>query len=249
LTFLILKQLFKFKNEIKMPILSLVIPTYKRYNYLIKHLQRYLNSPYVFEVIICDDCSTDEVQLRKIKFDNILKLKLYTNLKNTGASKNKIRAVGLASSEWALLLDSDNDISDDVLKILYEYEIKDPETVIIPEFAKPSFDFRHLQKELQFKDWKTMDKLQAVLWNTGNYLVNKTLYAKAGNLVLESKIEPGPYDVIYINYFLCKNLSATFKILANFEYNHTVNDGGIWVTTHSKYDTWYNNFMEAVKKE
>jgi glycosyltransferase involved in cell wall biosynthesis len=230
-----------------MPAFTLAIPTYKRFDYLIVHLQRYLNSPNISEVIVCDDASTDYKQLAEIKFDNNHKLKLYLNDVNLGASKNKIKTVSLATSEWVLLLDSDNNISDETLGYLRNYEITDSKIVLSPSFAKPCFDYTKIKSELAIEDWKNMSNVESIFWNTGNYLVNKTLYEEAEKLVLESKVDPGPYDVVYINYFICKFLSGIFRILPEFQYNHTVNNDGIWITTHSSYDDWYNKFIQDAK--
>src|SRR5665648_808252 len=159
-----------------MPSFTLAIPTYNRYNNVIQQLERYLHSPYVSEVVICDDASGDCARLKAHAFSSHSKLKLYTNPNNLGASKNKIFTVGLASEKWVLLLDSDNTISDETLKILREYAIQDENRVICPSFAKPRFNYRNLKPNFTFNDWFSMNTMETAFWNTGNYLVSKSLY-------------------------------------------------------------------------
>jgi glycosyltransferase involved in cell wall biosynthesis len=223
-----------------MPQFTLAIPTYNRYDYLIKDLQRYIDSSDITEIIICDDGKSDVEKLYKLF--KAPKLKMYINDKNLGASKNKIHVVSLASQDWVLLLDSDNSINNDTLKFLNNYEVKDSNLVIAPSFAKPAFDYTTIKDELTFKNWKKMPHLEEMFWNTGNYLVPKSLYNKAGKIVIDSEINPGPYDVIYINYFMCKELGCTFKLLPNFQYDHCISSNGIWITSHTQYDNWYKMF-------
>ncbi len=231
-----------------MPSFTLAIPTYNRYDYLIKDLSRYLECPDIQEIVICDDGSSDVKKLSE-KYSEYSKLKMHTNDKNLGASKNKINTVTLASEEWILLLDSDNSIDNETLGYLRNYEIKDSNIIVAPFFAKPAFNYTTLNSELGFKSWEKMSHLEEMFWNTGNYLVPKSLYQKAGKLVIDSFVNPGPYDVIYINYFMCKNLGATFKIDKKFQYDHSISSNGIWITTHSNYDQWYKKFIEKAKIE
>lgn len=93
-----------------MPTVSVIISTYNRASLLTRALQSVLNQTYRdFEVIIVDDCSTDntETVIKEYKDSRIL----YIHLNQNSGSSAKPRNVGLskATGKYVALLDSDDE--------------------------------------------------------------------------------------------------------------------------------------------
>jgi len=67
---------------------------------------------------------------------------LFNSPNNGGVGFNKFRAIKAASfiSEFAVLFDSDNIISNDYINSIPNYLSRD--TIYSPSFAKPNFDYR-----------------------------------------------------------------------------------------------------------
>ena len=113
--------------------ITLAIPFYNTSRYFKEATELALKSDFVREIVVSDDCSTDE-ESNNLK--NIVselgsdKIKVYRNEKNLGGFRNKYTAVSYATSDWVYLLDSDNhpfvetyrvirDIPDDNAAICY----------------------------------------------------------------------------------------------------------------------------------
>lgn len=227
-----------------MPKFSLAFTTYKRFAYLDRILELYTKTPEVDEIVINDDCSED-YKLLIAKYGTISKIKIFQNSKNLGAALNKIHTVKLCTNDYVLLMDSDNTIGVEELKYLHSLDVKDNH-VICPGQAIPAFNYSALEHQIDHTIFNKSD-LHRCFANTGNYLVPKKLYLSAANLVEESKVDPGPYDVIYINYFICQ-LGGKLINDKQLKYQHRASSDGLWVTTHSKYDSWFNTFLNVLNQ-
>ena len=63
--------------------ISLCIPTHDRYDsFLRDNLEKYINSPYISEIIIADDATDDYTKLLSVYGDNHPKVKLYRQSQN-----------------------------------------------------------------------------------------------------------------------------------------------------------------------
>ena len=106
------------------PAVSIVIPMYNMEKYVGECLNSILAQNFQdFEVIVVDDCSTDNsraiVQSYKPKFGG--KLKLIESKKNSGgAGIPRNKGIGLAQGDWLFLMDSDDIISETAIAELYE---------------------------------------------------------------------------------------------------------------------------------
>jgi len=92
--------------------ITVAIPYYNNEKYLEQAVEIPLNSEFVSEIIIHDDCSENEIESTHSK------IKVYRNERNLGAFKNKYLAVSKASNEWVYLLDSDNYFFDNSLRVV-----------------------------------------------------------------------------------------------------------------------------------
>src|SRR5579863_4981502 len=104
-------------NEGK-PVISICIPTYNGEKYLSECLYHVLNQTYSnFEVIICDDCSTDnttEIINSYQQKDN--RIKIFRNERNLGLCGNWNRCVEHSSGKWIKFIFQDDWMNDNCLE-------------------------------------------------------------------------------------------------------------------------------------
>ncbi len=98
----------KFMN--KLPLISIIVPTYNRCQETIACLNSILRSDYAnYEIIVVNNGSTDKTQqLLKEKFQDNLKIKLISIPKNLGAGGGRNLGAQNARGEYLLFIDSDN---------------------------------------------------------------------------------------------------------------------------------------------
>lgn len=203
--------------------ISLCITTYNRYELLMESFAQVLDDDRISEIVIVDDCSTDEIYGKVLAavFD-MPKVRLYRNQQNLGMSLNKKRAVELAKNEWVILFDSDNIIAPDYLNNI---DLSDLRNYIIycPSFARPQFDYRSFSNyEIDQDNVCTFIKkpLAEPVLNTCNYLVNRGRYLS----VYEPNPEMKGTDTIWFNYLWLK-AGNSFYVVPGMEYYHRVHEG------------------------
>jgi len=101
--------------------ISLIVSTYNRSNLLKKTIKSVLAQSFKdIELIVVDDCSTDDTEQVVKGFGNNIRY-LKTN-KNSGSdSKPKNLGIQKANGEYIAFLDDDDIYRPDALKILYKY--------------------------------------------------------------------------------------------------------------------------------
>ena len=106
------------------PAVSIVIPMYNMQKYVGECLDSILAQTFTdYEVIVVDDCSTDNsravVESYKSKFNG--KLRLIESEKNSGgAGIPRNKGIGLAIGDWLFLMDADDVISETAIAELYK---------------------------------------------------------------------------------------------------------------------------------
>ena len=106
------------------PAISIVIPLYNMEKYVGECLESILAQTFQdFEVIVVDDCSTDNscaiVEGYKSKFNG--KLRLIESEKNSGgAGIPRNKGIGLSRGDWLFLMDADDIITETAMAELYE---------------------------------------------------------------------------------------------------------------------------------
>lgn len=204
-------------------IYSLCITTWNRDDMVIKAFEQVLNDDRIGEVVIVDDHSDwGYYQSLMFKLDrlNSKKIKLYRNESNLDCYRNKREAVGKASYEQVILLDSDNVIGVDYLDALPRVE----KTVILqPSFAVPHFDFTKWENLLITKHniqtvWSDEPMFQT-MFNAMNFVVNRDEYLK----VWDGSVDPVTSDSLYFNYCWLK-ADNKIHIIPNMSYIHNVHN-------------------------
>ena len=94
-----------------MPLVSVILPNFNHQNYLVERLESILNQSFTnFEVIILDDCSTDNSILILEKYKKHPKISQYLlNKKNTGSTFSQWnKGVSLAKGKYIWIAESDD---------------------------------------------------------------------------------------------------------------------------------------------
>lgn len=108
------------------PLLSICIPTYNRMSYLRENICEFekqiseFENPEEIEIVISDNCSTDQTQkvIEKLK-NKFLNIKYKKNKQNIGAIKNILEVINRANGEYIWLFgDDDLPVKGALLKII-----------------------------------------------------------------------------------------------------------------------------------
>jgi len=197
----------------------------------------------ISEIVISDDASDLSVykQLENAT-GGMDKVKLYRNQANIGCYHNKKRAIELATSEWVIILDSDNIIGTDYLDVIFE-QYWDEKKIMAPEFGRPALDYSQwaplMFSENNVAHYLDKGNFQMFL-NTFNFVVNRNQFLKA----FDDAVEPWTSDSIFFclcwftagNYIHCvPNLSYVHSIHAQSHYTlHNQKNPGFYEETLSK---------------
>jgi glycosyltransferase involved in cell wall biosynthesis len=107
--------------------ISVVIPTYNRYEFLKRALASVFAQTYKpYEVIVVDDGSTDNTSNIQKDFPTIK----YIYQKNSGVSSARNTGIKNCASEWIAFLDSDDEWHPDKLREQVEFHKKNPDILM-----------------------------------------------------------------------------------------------------------------------
>lgn len=204
--------------------ISLCITSYNRLEMTLRSFAKVIDDPRISEILILDDGSEPGIaKALKEKIRPIENVSFFGASVNEGVYRAKKNAMTLAFSEWCILLDSDNVIGPDYIDRLYQVPQWDTQTSYLPDFAQPTFDYRHfggvvLTKEnvAQYLDQKMFD----CLINTMNGFYNRTEYLSAWDI----GVEPGTSDSMFMNYKFLE-MGNKLEVLSGLSYEHTIHDG------------------------
>ena len=236
------------------PKISLCIPTYKRFDkFLSTNLVRYLENPYIDEIVICDENGEDSQKILA-QFPNQSKIKVYTNESILGAFSNKNRVVSLASNDWVCLMDSDNYAPASYFEAWISYiesngisskKIYLPLSTI-PQPNHPGFNytpFQHLQLDSISCEQQQIDmnnETITCMFNTGNYIFHKQNYIESNRHLVEYHTSgvKGAQDVFFKAALLFLNHS-TFVLVPNMSYHHIIHDGSLFMNNYHDFQQTY----------
>lgn len=90
-------------------LVSIIMPSYNTAQYISKTIQSVLNQTYIdWELIIVDDCSTDNTDEIIEPYLTDLRIRYIKNDINSGAAISRNRALREAKGKWIAFLDSDD---------------------------------------------------------------------------------------------------------------------------------------------
>jgi len=227
-----------------------------RWDFLKVSLPKYLENPYIDEIVICDENGNDKKMIDSIYPDN-QKIRTFKNDNVLGAFFNKRRVVSLAKNEFVCLMDSDNFAPISYFKTWEKYLNGNPpdiNTIYSPskttrQVNHPGFDFSELNGLIINREnikycWKNYRCTQTV-FNTGNYIISKTLMNKGEPYDLAMAINSKSLDVLYQNYLLFTLGNCNLILIPNMEYDHIVHNGSYYIqTSHMVNIPLYNSLYQ-----
>ena len=90
-------------------LVSIIMPSYNTAKYITNSIESVLNQTYKnWELIIIDDCSTDNTDEIIKKYNSENRIKYIKNEKNSGAAISRNRGLKEAKGKWIAFLDSDD---------------------------------------------------------------------------------------------------------------------------------------------
>lgn len=104
-------------------LLSIIIPFYKGNLYInnllacILRNQENLSEKNIFDIIIINDSPDETVQINN-KFEQVLPIHVYNNERNYGIHGSRVEGIKKTHSEYILMIDQDDYIVDDALKMI-----------------------------------------------------------------------------------------------------------------------------------
>ena len=216
---------------------SVGIPHYNRGRLIYRPLFNLLNHPAVDEVVIVDDGSrVEEYQSLKDFVDSLdcgNRVKIFRREENRGALLTKLECVERSSSEWVLVLDSDNTAFSSYLDALGGIRNPDPQIFYCASWAWPWFPFEGLG--LEQIDFKRAEKLcrdgrlrKFYIINDGNYLVHRNSYSETVSRI--GQISSDVVDVMVVNY-LWLSLGGKLEMVPERSYFHRVDASSFYKRT------------------
>jgi glycosyltransferase involved in cell wall biosynthesis len=102
------------------PLVSILMTSYNREKYIAEAIKSVLASTYQnWELIICDDCSTDKtVEIAKTFLPTDKRIRLYVNDQNLKQFQNRNKAASLAKGKYIKYVDSDDMIYPPALEVM-----------------------------------------------------------------------------------------------------------------------------------
>lgn len=204
--------------------ISIVIPTYCRFEMLCESFEQVIHDDRIREVVISDDYSNDGSFERILEvFKDDPKVRVFRNKENMDCYANKRQAVELSTSDWVILFDDDNILDQSYIDRLYGMNIWDANTIYAPEWARPHFNYQTFAGQLISKRnvarFMTMNHFKTAL-NTCNYFVNRQSFLE----VWDGSVNPHTADSLYQAYnWLAKG--KRIMVVAGLQYFHRVHEG------------------------
>ncbi len=100
--------------------ISIVIPTYNRpllLNRAIRSVLRRAEPDFQFEIVVIDDCSLEQINLEEFKWENIVLKRL---IRNSGPQEARNEGIYLATGQWVIMLDDDDEFFEHSLNNVFE---------------------------------------------------------------------------------------------------------------------------------
>lgn len=117
-------------------LVSVIMPSWNTSNFIAESIQSVIDQTYEnWELIIVDDCSTDNTDEVVAKFTD-KRIRYFKNEKNSGAALSRNRALREAKGEWIAFLDSDDLWNPDKLEHQINFMNKHGYTLSYTEYEK-----------------------------------------------------------------------------------------------------------------
>lgn len=140
--------------EIRINMISIIMPLYNAERFLKETLQSINNQTYTdYELICVDDCSTDDtVAIIKQEMKKNGKIILIHNEQRAGAAASRNKGMKIAQGEYLAFLDGDDVFDEEMLKTAYMCAIKNDLDIVIYEFSCASSERIYDKKKVYRSD-------------------------------------------------------------------------------------------------
>ena len=219
--------------------LTIAIPTMRRWSFLKTMLPVFLARPEVAEIILCDETGEDAAAAHAA-FGTNPKLKIHVNEKRLGIYENKKKVLSFTKG-WVALLDSDNIFPEEWFEYLADLDFSNPRRIY------GSADFKSLDAEtakvtspcqefsglvLDKTTWNTfLHKPKCfLLLNDGNWILHSDLYKYLPSM--PSDTLKAADAVFMLHTFISRG--CTIEYPAGFQYIHMVHSGSSWLQTEAE---------------
>lgn len=129
--------------------ISIIMPVYNKYNYLMKSINSIINQTYKdFELIIVDDGSSDGSEKLCDEFAKKDQRIRVIHLKNSGVSNARNVGLDNAKGKYLQFIDSDDYVDEDMLEKLYNKATQYDVDIVISGITKVNHDYEVLNETL-----------------------------------------------------------------------------------------------------
>ncbi len=229
------------------PLFSIIIPTYNRAEALNKCLESLVNQKFKnFEVLICDDGSTDNTSEIVDLFEQKLNQKYLVGKNSGGPAGPRNIGVANAAGEWLCFLDSDDWYAEDKLEYVSKINLENVDFIYHNLFIVKN---DKVINEIKSRHLSTSNAYHDLLFNmnaipTSSVCVRKSVFDKTSGF-LEKKEIIGLEDFqLWIN--LAKN-GARFQYIDKPLGFYFVGNDKLTVTDErqiNRYKCFYQEFID-----
>ena len=155
-----------------MPKVSVLIPTYNSAPFLDDAIESVLNQTFTdFELLIVDNCSTDNSMEVISKYLSDNRVKYYVNEKNLGSNGNFNRCFSLAKGDYIKCLCSDDKLHPELLEKFVSVMEEDPSVSLVSSFFQ---EFGLVTQIIKPRFFGLLDgkKVISEVLSTNNFLGN-----------------------------------------------------------------------------
>ena len=232
--------------------ISLAITHFNRSSLVVGALCNALYDDRIDDIIIYDDASSpEEFSRMQANIANLSpKISIRRGEQNFGAYKSKIIAISHCKNEWAIILDSDNALSETYVDRLYHITAWNPKLIYCPTSANPYFNFKlfsdteiNLEKARELILNNPNPKLFRNFINDGNYFVNVQKYLDCAKDNQDICVQAS--DVAAFNYLWLKSGGSLYAV-SNLSYYHRQHSGSYWLSTMTDSKKVLNKIIEAI---
>jgi len=232
--------------------ISLAITHFNRSSLVVGALCNALYDDRIDDIIIYDDASSpEEFSRMQANIANLSpKISIRRGEQNFGAYKSKIMAISHCKNEWAIILDSDNALSETYVDRLYHISAWNPKLIYCPTSANPYFNFKlfsdteiNLEKARELILNNPHPKLFRNFINDGNYFVNVQKYLDCAKDNQDICVQAS--DVAAFNYLWLKSGCSLYAV-SNLSYYHRQHSGSYWLSTMTDSKKVLNKIIEAI---
>lgn len=228
-------------SPISGPFFSIIVPTYNVSAYIGELIKLIIAQPFRnWELLLIDDCSTDDTRQIISKFLADHRIRLLTTSQNSG-NPSIPRRVGLENSrgDYIVTIDADDLIENSLLESMHKILAQGQTDLLIPEMWRfnETSSFKILPKETieneKIYNGKELIRHTLINWEIpmAGFAVKKEIYSKSYSQLPEKSMGTIMADELLSRYIL---LNSKRVMLIHDKYFYRINDESI---THNVYKT------------